>query len=62
MIVPPVDADAGVDKNVDEGAAKVSIENDAKDSDTVDGESDVDAKKKPKKEKIGFRDRKVIIC
>lgn len=56
---PPVDADAGVNSEA-EGGSKVSIENEAKDSDTTDdSSSDVDSKKKPKKEKIGFRDRKV---
>lgn len=56
-----MDADAGV-RNPEEEDTKSSIENKANDSDATDsGDSDVDAKKKPKKEKIGFRDRKVSL-
>lgn len=57
-LFPPVDADAGVDKGEEE-SAKVSIEGNAKESDADDSDNEVDAKKKPKKEKVGFRDRKV---
>lgn len=53
-----MDADAGVDK-AEDGTSKVSIENITEESDATDSGSDVDSKKKPKKEKIGFRDRKV---
>lgn len=57
LAVPPVDADVGVHRTEDENA-KTSIESNAEDSDD-DSATDVDSKKKPKKEKIGFRDRKV---
>lgn len=58
LVFPPVDADAGVN-NAEKGSSKISIENNAEESDATDSGSDVEAKKKPKKEKIGFRDRKV---
>lgn len=60
LVFPPVDADAGVNKKAEE-KSNVSVENKANDSDTNDSSSDVDSKKKAKKEKIGFRDRKVRI-
>lgn len=53
-----MDADAGVN-HAEEEQSKVSIENNADESDATDGGNDVDSKKKPKKEKVGFRDRKV---
>lgn len=56
-LFPSVDADAGVNQR-EEGASKVSIESKVDESQTTDNSSDVE-KKKPKKEKIGFRDRKV---
>lgn len=55
-----MDADAGVEHAEPEAdSSKGSIENNAKESLDSDGATEVDAKKKPKKEKIGFRDRKV---
>lgn len=57
-VFPPVDADVGVNQP-EEADTKVSIEDTTDDSKTTESSSDVDSKKKPKKEKIGFRDRKV---
>lgn len=51
-----MDADAGVD-TAEEATSKVSIVEE--ESEATDSGSDVDTKKKAKKEKIGFRDRKV---
>lgn len=57
-VFPPVDADAGINPT-EGGGAKVSTEKDEEKSDDTDSGTDVESKKKPKKEKIGFRDRKV---
>ncbi|XP_037024825.1 calcium uptake protein 1 homolog, mitochondrial isoform X2 [Bradysia coprophila] len=58
-IFPPIDADAGV-HNAEKEGAKVSIESNEKESDGDDSGNEVDSKKKQKKEKIGFRDRKIL--
>lgn len=59
-VFPPVDADVGVNQP-EEAESKVSIENATDKAEPTESGSDVDSKKKPKKEKIGFRDRKVQI-
>lgn len=56
MIFPPVDADSGV------GASDDAKTEESSGDDESDGESDLEAtqtKKKFRREKIGFRDRKV---
>lgn len=51
---PKVDADAGINVEKNEPASEVGSEEDSDDDTDEDGQ-----KKKPRKEKIGFRDRKV---
>lgn len=54
---PKVDADAGVEMGKQNGTQELEQE-----EEDADAESDVDAqgRKKSRKEKIGFRDRKVM--
>uniref|UniRef100_A0A8D8IZP3 Calcium uptake protein 1 homolog, mitochondrial n=1 Tax=Culex pipiens TaxID=7175 RepID=A0A8D8IZP3_CULPI len=52
---PKVDADAGINVEKNEPASEVGSEEDSDDDTDEDGQ-----KKKPRKEKIGFRDRKII--
>uniref|UniRef100_A0A182KH40 Uncharacterized protein n=1 Tax=Anopheles christyi TaxID=43041 RepID=A0A182KH40_9DIPT len=54
---PKVDADAGVEMGKQNGSQELEQEED--DSDT-EGDVDAQGKKKSRKEKIGFRDRKII--
>jgi hypothetical protein len=53
-IFPPVDADAGVAKNVEN-----SLESDESDEGFREDGVDHHARRRPKKEKVGFRDRRV---
>ncbi|XP_038111808.1 calcium uptake protein 1 homolog, mitochondrial isoform X5 [Culex quinquefasciatus] len=52
---PKVDADAGINVEKNEPTSEVGSEEDSDDDTDEDGQ-----KKKPRKEKIGFRDRKII--
>lgn len=58
-LFPPVDADVGTDPT-----ASYKVEESHDNNESADSESDSDVeenqmKKKPKKEKVGFRERKV---
>lgn len=59
-LFPPVDADVGTSPSVDN--QKVEEANEDNESAESESDSEVDEgqmKKKPKKEKVGFRERKV---
>uniref|UniRef100_A0A182F5F2 Uncharacterized protein n=1 Tax=Anopheles albimanus TaxID=7167 RepID=A0A182F5F2_ANOAL len=59
---PKVDADAGVEmgKKDDGSSASSELNQEEDDSEGGDGEVDAQGRKKSRKEKIGFRDRKII--
>uniref|UniRef100_A0A2M4CP86 Putative calcium uptake protein 1 log mitochondrial n=1 Tax=Anopheles darlingi TaxID=43151 RepID=A0A2M4CP86_ANODA len=59
---PKVDADAGVEmgKKDDASSSSSELNQEEDDSEGGDGEVDAQGRKKSRKEKIGFRDRKVM--